>query len=251
MARLTFDLTALRVLLVEDETLAREIEQNALYELGIERVTVAENGAVALEAMGRGLPYDLVISDWNMPKLDGMGFLKSLREVNNNLPFLMVTNNETIDKVRQALNAGADGYIIKPFSLNKLREAIHLALAAHIDIPVAAGNAVNDISEELTEVVEWLQSVLARPVSGGVAAKGNGVDAETLQNIQALAARVSGQLDGFLNRASYGRPEHLVVVRLHNDCLTALLSGRADLLELETSNSILDGLTHAAELVTG
>lgn len=248
MPRLIFDLSALRVLLVEDETLAREVEQNALSKLGIQNVSVAQNGAVAIDAITREPSFDLVISDWNMPELDGINFLKVLRQKQKNLPFLMITNNESNDKVQEALKAGADGYIIKPFSLDKLREAIHLALAAHVEIASQATEK-GYVSTELAEVAEWIQRIIAPPHSAAdVTARTNESDA--LVGLQRLATRVSDQLDVFLNSVGQMQTDQIVVARLHNDCLRAILSGRRDLLEHETSNSILDALAHAADLVT-
>ena len=80
MARLTFDLSVLRVLLVEEDTFSRELEKTALQELGISTINYAHDESEALDALVRGLPCDLIVFDWNMPLFDGAGLVGKVRK---------------------------------------------------------------------------------------------------------------------------------------------------------------------------
>jgi two-component system, chemotaxis family, chemotaxis protein CheY len=253
VARLVFDFSVLRVLLVEDDTFAREMELTALQHLGISRITIASDGTDALDILERNKTFDLIISDWNMRPLDGIGLVTSVRRHWPSIAFVMITNNETVERVHQATDAGVDGYLIKPFSLNKLREVIQLALMSRVE---SAEGLFFDQSKqrpanpELDEVSNWLHGVLAQPVdqAGGVEQKND--EAITVLENRNLAAKVSNQLTGFISLLDASDPAQLSVIRLHVDCIRAILSGRNDLLEHETRNAILDGLTLAADLVT-
>ena len=249
MARLAFDLSVLRVLLVEDDTFARELEKTALQHLGVSRITVAEDGAKALDALKRGIACDLIVSDWNMPNFDGLQLLKAVRKDWPGIAFLMVTNTETLDQIKVATKAGVDGYLIKPFSLDKLREAVQLALIGKLTAgkPVQAkGAAAPRAIPELDKVAASIRKALARPktklkINGGP---------YTLEDAHKLAEKLSNQLTGFVGSLDATGPEQLEVIRLHVDCMRAVLSGREDLLALETRNLIVDGLSFAAELVS-
>lgn len=245
MARLAFDLSVLRVLLVEDDTFARELEKTALQHLGIERITVAEDGALALDALKRGIACDLIVSDWNMPNFDGLQLLKAVRKSWPGIAFLMVTNTETLDQIKVATKAGVDGYLIKPFSLDKLREAIQLALIGKLTA-VRKGTPARRKNPQLDKVTASIRKAIAEPKTNP---KANG-GPETLQDAHKLAGRLSDQLSGFMGSLDGTGPEQLEVIRLHVDCMRAVLSGREDLLAHETRNLIVDGLSFAAELVS-
>lgn len=239
MARLAFDLSILRILLVEDDTFSREIEVTALQELGVSKITTALNEVEALDALARGVACDLIVFDWNMPSFDGVGLIKKVQESWPGIPVLMLTNNEGLDQIQIAQNAGADGCLIKPFSLDKLREAIQLALIAKLTSGKQA--TVSKPNAELDEILGSIKDVLAKPNGTGKAAP---------EETNKLAATVSNLLDGFV--ASLGRinQSQMEVIRLHADCLNAVLSGREDLLDHETQNLIVDGLNLAVDLVS-
>jgi len=83
----------------------------------------AENGKFALEALAKG-GIELVITDWNMPVMNGLEFVTELREVNPTIPILMVTTNASNQDVIQALKAGVNNYVVKPFTPEVLKEKV-------------------------------------------------------------------------------------------------------------------------------
>lgn len=246
MARLAFDLSVLRVLLVEDDTFARELEKTALQHLGITRITIAKDGAEALDALQRGVGCDLVVSDWNMPDFDGLELFKAVRERWPGNAFLMLTNNEAIDQIKTAVAAGVHGYLIKPFSLAKLREAIQLALISKLTRAGKDTARAPMDNPELEKITHSILSVIEEPVKKK---KSNGSSKNT-QDANKLAEKLSGQLTGFVGSLAATDSQQLAVIQLHVDCLRAVLSGREDLLAHETQNQIVDGLSLAVDLVT-
>jgi two-component system chemotaxis response regulator CheY len=117
----------MNVLIVDDSTTMRMILKMHLKRLGFE-VTEAVNGRDALErlkAMGKA---DLVMVDWNMPEMDGISFIRAVRADLDYaaLPLMMVTTNTDRAQVSQALEAGANEYIMKPFTGEMIREKLEL-----------------------------------------------------------------------------------------------------------------------------
>lgn len=108
---------ATRFLVVDDFATMRRIVRNLLKELGYSNVEEADDGAVALQVIGKG-SVDFVISDWNMPNLTGIEMLKQIRagESTRNLPVLMITAEAKRENILEAAQAGASGYIVKPFT---------------------------------------------------------------------------------------------------------------------------------------
>jgi two-component system chemotaxis response regulator CheY len=115
----------LRFLVVDDFSTMRRIVRNLLKELGYANVDEAEDGAAAFAMLERE-PYDFVISDWNMPNLDGLGLLRRIRESERlkHLPVLMVTAEAKKENILAAAQAGASGYIVKPFTAATLGEKV-------------------------------------------------------------------------------------------------------------------------------
>jgi two-component system, OmpR family, response regulator MprA len=106
-----------KILVIEDEVrIAQFLERGLIYE-GY-RVDIAHDGRTGL-AMARDNPPDLVILDWMLPGLDGLEVCKRLRSASN-LPILMLTAKEEVENKVQGLYAGADDYIVKPFSFDEL-----------------------------------------------------------------------------------------------------------------------------------
>ena len=101
----------------------RRIVRNLLKELGFTHVDEAEDGAVALDKL-KANKYDFVVSDWNMPNMDGLTLLQSVRADANlkGLPFLMITAEAKKENIIAAAQAGASGYIVKPFTAGTLQE---------------------------------------------------------------------------------------------------------------------------------
>lgn len=119
------DMSTLRILLADDEPAARGYVEMILRDLGITNIVVAEDGREALSRFeGHETDYDLIICDWKMPRLSGLEFLKLVRAVRPELPFLMVTALATIIAVEEAMAHDVTAYIAKPFSPEQLEEKI-------------------------------------------------------------------------------------------------------------------------------
>lgn len=115
----------LKVLVVDDFPTMRRIVKNLLKQLGFENIDEAEDGAQALGKLKTG-GYGLVVSDWNMPVMEGIDLLKHVREDETlkSIPFLMVTAEAEKDKVITAIKAGVDNYVVKPFTAEILKEKL-------------------------------------------------------------------------------------------------------------------------------
>jgi two-component system chemotaxis response regulator CheY len=116
-----------KVMVVDDSSVMRQIIKNNLKQLGFELTNLldAEDGEEALSKIG-GNEVDLVISDWNMPRMTGIDFLRAIRSDGalKELPFLMVTSEADKEKIMEAVQAGVNQYIVKPFNANQLEEKI-------------------------------------------------------------------------------------------------------------------------------
>lgn len=112
----------LRVLVAEDNPVNREILKEQLQALGVQ-VTLAEDGEQALLRWHEA-PFDLVITDVNMPRLDGYQLTRRLREMDPDVPIIGVTANALRDEGEQCLNAGMNAWLVKPLSLTTLRQAL-------------------------------------------------------------------------------------------------------------------------------
>ena len=108
---------ALRVLVVDDEEEIRDLIQEILRDMGIVRVHLAENGEMAWQRLSRTeLDYDLVISDWLMPRMDGLELLKKMRQSGLETLFMMLTVKVTGEAVAAAVENGVTLYVAKPFT---------------------------------------------------------------------------------------------------------------------------------------
>lgn len=116
----------MKILVVDDFPTMRRIIRNLLKDLGFENVDEAEDGAQGLEKL-RNSNFDLVVSDWNMPNMDGLEMLKSIREDPelSKLPVLMVTAEAKKENIIAAAKAGANGYVVKPFTAATLEEKLN------------------------------------------------------------------------------------------------------------------------------
>ena len=122
----------MRFLIVDDSSTMRRIIINTLTKLGYESFLEAGNGREGLDRLAAG-PVDLVITDWNMPEMNGIDFVRNLRatEQGKSVPILMVTTNAANDDVSEALRAGVNNYVVKPFTAETLKEKI-VAAFAHV-----------------------------------------------------------------------------------------------------------------------
>ena len=122
---MVIDLSALKVLLVDDEPFALKLMQMILREIGVNQIFTANNGLDALKFLGECEDLvNLVICDWNMPRMDGVTLLQQIRSADPDLLFMMVTGRATIDSVRTARAYGVFAYIAKPFSPQQLEEKL-------------------------------------------------------------------------------------------------------------------------------
>ncbi|MDY7219660.1 chemotaxis response regulator CheY [Denitrificimonas sp. JX-1] len=116
----------MNVLVVDDFPTMRRIIRGLLKELGFNNVEEAEDGRDALNKLNSGA-FELVVSDWNMPNMDGLELLKAIRadEALKHLPVLMVTAEAKKDNIIAAAQAGASGYVVKPFTAATLEEKLN------------------------------------------------------------------------------------------------------------------------------
>jgi two-component system, chemotaxis family, chemotaxis protein CheY len=111
------------ILIADDSATMRRIVIRALSEMGEKDTVEAENGHAALDAIAKG-GVEFVITDWNMPAMNGLDFVTQLRASNTKIPVLMVTTNASNVDVIQALKAGVNNCIIKPFTPETMKEKI-------------------------------------------------------------------------------------------------------------------------------
>lgn len=113
----------MKILVVDDFSTMRRIVKNLLRQLGYENIEEAEDGAQAYSKLKSG-GFGFVISDWNMPNMDGLELLKKVRSDPElkDLPILMVTAEAEKEKVITAIQAGVNNYVVKPFTGETLKE---------------------------------------------------------------------------------------------------------------------------------
>ena len=120
----------LDILLVEDDPVTRRIVCRHLQRLGVKQIREAQDGRAALEEIGQQIPQ-LVITDWGMPKVNGLQLLQILRkhEMLKDIPVLMITSHAEKDYIVTAIQEGVSSYIVKPFNATTLEEKISRCLA--------------------------------------------------------------------------------------------------------------------------
>ncbi len=116
----------IRTLLVDDSAVMRKVLTRALRQAGLDVADVLEAGD-GIEALtmidGQG-PFDLVLCDWNMPNMNGIDFVAAARAKGFNSPIVMVTTEAGSERVQQATSAGANGFVTKPFTPERLSETL-------------------------------------------------------------------------------------------------------------------------------
>ncbi len=119
----------LEILIVDDMRSMRSLVRSTLVQLGCNRIIEAEDGGDALAKLGVR-PAHLIISDLNMPKMDGLAFLKAVRASPSlkDTAFIMLTSRGDGDLVRQALELKVNNYLMKPFALDALKRKIEAVL---------------------------------------------------------------------------------------------------------------------------
>jgi two-component system chemotaxis response regulator CheY len=121
---------AMRFLVVDDSSTTRRIIINTLNKLGYQEIVEASNGREGIDKLG-SVEVDMVITDWNMPEMNGIEFVRALRglEKTKETPILMVTTNAAKDDIVEALRAGVNNYIVKPFTPDTFKEKIEAVTA--------------------------------------------------------------------------------------------------------------------------
>lgn len=119
-------LKRLSILFVEDEDILRNQISETL-KIFFEKVYIAKNGMEAFEIFGEEKP-DIILSDIKMPKMDGLKLAEKIREINHNIPIILLTSFSDQITLLKALNSGIDGYILKPLELNNFLETFDKVL---------------------------------------------------------------------------------------------------------------------------
>ena len=115
----------IKILIVDDFSTMRRIIKNLLRDLGFTNTEEADDGTTALPML-QGGSFELLVTDWNMPGMQGIDLLKHVRADENlaSLPVLMVTAEQKKEQIVEAAQAGVNGYIVKPFTAQTLKEKL-------------------------------------------------------------------------------------------------------------------------------
>ncbi len=120
----------MKILMVDDSRTMRNIQKNVLKTLGDPACTEAGDGLEALTCVAsQPNGFDLMLVDWNMPNMDGLTFVKRLREKDKTTPVIMVTTEAEKSRIIEAIKAGVNNYVIKPFTPDSLLERVKQTLA--------------------------------------------------------------------------------------------------------------------------
>lgn len=128
--------TGAKILVVDHFPAMRWVMVSFLRELGFETIEQADDGQAALGRLKQG-GFDLMITDWNMPGMDGLSLLKTVREDRGlaSLPVVMVANETRRARILEAVELGVDGYIVRPFTAQKLKTVLERILQGNwIDV---------------------------------------------------------------------------------------------------------------------
>jgi two-component system chemotaxis response regulator CheY len=120
-------MSEVRALIVDDSSVMRKIVERALRQAGLDPLVVKEagSGTEGLEVL-KSTTVDLILSDINMPSMDGLEFLRQIqaRNLAPGVPVVMITTESSEEHVKQAIEAGARGYIRKPFTADQVKERV-------------------------------------------------------------------------------------------------------------------------------
>jgi two-component system chemotaxis response regulator CheY len=121
--------TSIKILIVDDFATMRRILKNILKQLGFKNIVEADDGTTAWELL-ENQTVDLIISDWNMPKMTGLELLKKVRADSRyaKTPFLMVTAEAQKQNVIEAVQAGVSNYVVKPFTAEAISDKLEKVL---------------------------------------------------------------------------------------------------------------------------
>jgi two-component system chemotaxis response regulator CheY len=116
----------MKILIVDDSSTMRRIIGNVVQQLGVSKddFDEAEDGVVAWKLFQEKGDYDVVLTDWNMPNMNGLELVKTIRAKDKKIPIVMITTEGGKGEVITALKAGVNNYIVKPFSAEILKEKL-------------------------------------------------------------------------------------------------------------------------------
>lgn len=114
----------MKILLVDDSKTIRNIQKGILARLGHEEIFEAVDGVDAISKYEESQP-ELMLVDWNMPNMDGLSFVKHIRGQGSTVPIIMVTTEAERSRVVEAIKAGVNNYVVKPFTPESLVERIN------------------------------------------------------------------------------------------------------------------------------
>ncbi len=118
----------MKILLVDDSRTIRNIQKNVLAEIGYTDVIEAGDGVEALSRIAAEKP-ELMLVDWNMPNMDGITMVRKVRETDKTTPIIMCTTEAEKSRVVEAIKAGVNNYVVKPFTGETLSEKINQTMA--------------------------------------------------------------------------------------------------------------------------
>ena len=118
----------MKILLVDDSKTMRNIQKSVLSQLGYTEIEEACDGQDALSKV-KAFGPDLLLVDWNMPNMDGLSFVKAYRQNDKTTPIIMVTTEAEKSRVIEAIKAGVNNYVVKPFTPDLLSQRIQETLA--------------------------------------------------------------------------------------------------------------------------
>jgi two-component system, chemotaxis family, chemotaxis protein CheY len=116
----------IKILIIDDFATMRKILKNILKQIGFKNISEADDGKSALKILKKE-HFDLILSDWNMPEISGLELLNGVKSDNElkNIPFVMVTAEAQKDNILEAVKAGVNSYIVKPFTAETVGEKIN------------------------------------------------------------------------------------------------------------------------------
>jgi two-component system, chemotaxis family, chemotaxis protein CheY len=119
-----------KFLIVDDSPTMRRIVENTLKRLGYKEIEEADNGSTGLDKLKTIPGINFVITDWNMPVMDGLQFVQAVRASTEfrDLPILMVTTRSVKDDIIDAMKAGVNNYVVKPFTPETMKQKIEAIL---------------------------------------------------------------------------------------------------------------------------
>ncbi len=118
----------MKILLVDDSRTIRNIQKSTLKSLGHSDILEASDGVEALKIKA-ATPPDLMLVDWNMPNMDGITLIRKIRETDKTTPIIMCTTEAEKSRILEAVKAGVNNYVVKPFTAETLSERIEQTMA--------------------------------------------------------------------------------------------------------------------------